>query len=1168
MTSSGGSKAYWGLGLLVIIGAGIALYFYFARKPKPPLPLPGPDNPKYEEYASAFLLGTAYLDVGLNEQAQHNLTKAIELIPEEPAAWANRAILSMREGNRLKQAAADLAKARDLAPDNADLEEIAGFLTELENKLPESEAHFRKASAASPGNVRRLYKIADVIAKEAAPDADKQRLKILEQILELQPDNLFVLAEHAFLAAKLKDLALVKATLARMDKLAGDWHDNSRKHLDLIKKDAAADPPDPALQYHIRQLGSLLEQQEAGFAKWKDAVAPVGAQVATLVQKFIKLAPLRTTPDEPDLTLSFPKIETQFLPEVNARKWLGVVPLWRDLTKPPDAFVFDALQVRSASVAGTQLEFPGAKAETAPGIDSVLGVDWDNSRRPSIVLAGPGGLRLYHQKGDGSFEDVSAQTKLPADVLGGSYHGAWAIDVDFDGDVDILLARRDGAPLLLRNNFDGTFTPAPIFPGVEKARVFVWLDLDNDGANDAALLDESGRLHVFMNQRSATFVRRAPPEAGQGYCALAVADVNDDGTLDLIALRLDGTLVRLSDVDKGNRWEVVELGKLNRELPLRPGAVRLIAADIDNNGAIDLVFRTAAGGVAWLGAGKDRFEPLPAPVPPGTAGLVDLNENGLLDVLGLDEQGHPVLHEVAGTKGYQWFDVKPRSLIGMGDNRVNSFSLGGEIELRSGALVAKQPIDRPTVHFGTGSRKRVELLKVQWSNGSFQYEFENVSGKVVVVTQRLKGSCPFLFAWNGERIEFVTDFCWSTPLGMYINAQDKGGFSQTTDWAKIRGDQLRPRDGVYDVRVNANLWETHYLDELGLVVVDHPPGTEVHIDERFFLEPTKPQVYLTGPSRPIAGAWDHKGEDVTQIVQSRDGVYLDRCGRGIYQGVTNDHWVEVDLGDDIPDGPIYLLAYGWIHPTDSSINTALEQNKSIVPKPLTLEIPDGKGGWKVGRGGLGFPAGKNKTCVIRLDGIDGAKAVKRFRLRTNLEIYWDSLHFAAGLDAAQCRQQRLPAKTAELQFRGILNITQASPSAPQLPHYDEVICRSQFWRDLIGFHTRFGDVRELIERADDRFVIMNAGDELRLTYQAPDAPPAGWQRDFVWICDGWVKDGDLNTRWGKTVLPLPYHGMKEYGPMPARLEDDPVFKRFPNDWVKYHTRYVTPARFERGLRSQ
>ncbi|MBY0230991.1 MAG: hypothetical protein K2W96_17025, partial [Gemmataceae bacterium] len=190
---------------------------------------------------------------------------------------------------------------------------------------------------------------------------------------------------------------------------------------------------------------------------------------------------------------------------------------------------------------------------------------------------------------------------------------------------------------------------------------------------------------------------------------------------------------------------------------------------------------------------------------------------------------------------------------------------------------------------------------------------------------------------------------------------------------------------------------------------------------------------------------------------------------------------------------------------------------------------------------------------------------RRVRLRTNLEIFWDRLAWARGLDPKLCRTRRLPLRTAELRYRGIVEMAQADQSSPELPVYDKVVQTHGKWRDLVGFHTRFGDVKELLEKPDDRYVIMNAGDELLMTFDAvPQAE--GMERSFVWIADGWVKDGDLNTRWGDTVLPLPFHGMDDYTKRPGRLEDDPVYKRFPKDWQKYHTRYVAPAAFARGLR--
>ena len=37
----------------------------------------------------------------------------------------------------------------------------------------------------------------------------------------------------------------------------------------------------------------------------------------------------------------------------------------------------------------------------------------------------------------------------------------------------------------------------------------------------------------------------------------------------------------------------------------------------------------------------------------------------------------------------------------------------------------------------------------------------------------------------------------------------------TEDWVKVRGDQLTPRDGSYDLRITAELWETHFFDLVG-----------------------------------------------------------------------------------------------------------------------------------------------------------------------------------------------------------------------------------------------------------------------------------------------------------------------------------------------------------------
>ena len=177
--------------------------------------------------------------------------------------------------------------------------------------------------------------------------------------------------------------------------------------------------------------------------------------------------------------------------------------------------------------------------------------------------------------------------------------------------------------------------------------------------------------------------------------------------------------------------------------------------------------------------------------------------------------------------------IRPRAQQTAGDQRINSFGVGGEIEVRSGLLVQKQLLTGAPVHFGLGTHTAIDVARIVWPNGVAQAEFGVGVDDAMVAEQRLKGSCPWVFAWDGTRMGFVTDFLWRSPLGLRINAQDTAGVTQTEDWVRSRGDQLVPRDGVYDVRITAELWETHFFDHVSLLVVDHPADTEVFVDERF-----------------------------------------------------------------------------------------------------------------------------------------------------------------------------------------------------------------------------------------------------------------------------------------------------------------------------------------------
>src|SRR5437868_1982189 len=75
--------------------------------------LPAKNSKEYNDTVRAFFVGLAALQVGDDVRAESELTKAIQLAPEEPASWANLGLLSLRQRN-LDVAAQRLEKARTL----------------------------------------------------------------------------------------------------------------------------------------------------------------------------------------------------------------------------------------------------------------------------------------------------------------------------------------------------------------------------------------------------------------------------------------------------------------------------------------------------------------------------------------------------------------------------------------------------------------------------------------------------------------------------------------------------------------------------------------------------------------------------------------------------------------------------------------------------------------------------------------------------------------------------------------------------------------------------------------------------------------------------------------------------------------------------------------------
>ncbi len=167
---------------------------------------------------------------------------------------------------------------------------------------------------------------------------------------------------------------------------------------------------------------------------------------------------------------------------------------------------------------------------------------------------------------------------------------------------------------------------------------------------------------------------------------------------------------------------------------------------------------------------------------------------------------------------------------------------------------------------------------------------------------------------------------------MFINASDKGGFLQTTDWVKIPGPSLVAKDGVLELRVNANLWETHYFDHILAQGLDHPADAHFVIDERFFLEPSTPQPHWFNPPRMVSRVVDQSGRDVRNLLSltSMDN-HVDVGARGRYQAYTAEHWLEFEWKRVRGSGRACWFAVGFIPRT---VRSTTHSPKANTPFPM------------------------------------------------------------------------------------------------------------------------------------------------------------------------------------------------------------------------------------------
>src|SRR5207247_6401245 len=203
------------------------------------------------------------------------------------------------------------------------------------------------------------------------------------------------------------------------------------------------------------------------------------------------------------------------------------------------------------------------------------------------------------------------------------------------------------------------------------------------------------------------------------------------------------------------------------------------------------------------------------------------------------------------------------------------------------------------------------------------------------------------------------------------------------EYVRIRGDELQPKEGRYELRITNELEEAVFLDRLQLLAVSHPADIEIFPNEGM-TDPPKPfRLFAVRSLEPPAGAVDDHGHDVTERIARRDREYVDDFALAAFRGYAEAHTLTLTLPPST--GSRLLLLTGWTDYAFSSDNVAAHQ-AGLRLQPPRLEAKDAHGQWRTVIEDIGIPVGRPQTIVVEL-----AASVHEVRIVTNMRIYWDQI---------------------------------------------------------------------------------------------------------------------------------------------------------------------------------
>ncbi len=374
---------------------------------------------------------------------------------------------------------------------------------------------------------------------------------------------------------------------------------------------------------------------------------------------------------------------------------------------------------------------------------------------------------LLRNDGEGRFADVTAEAGLAGAV--NSIAAAWA-DYDNDGWLDVFVACEKQPNRLFHNRRDGTFEEVAAQAGLagekQEYKGCTWIDYDNDRFPDLFVSSLSGVARLFHNNRDGSFADVTGDmgiDGPRGGFACWSWDYDNDGWLDIFATSYDRTL---NDVVRGlvgrthsrvsSRLFRNKAGKSFENKLAESGLDMVFSTmgcnfgDFDNDGWLDFYLGTGDPDLSTLVPNRMfrnrsgvRFEEIT--VSSGTGHLQkghgvacgDWDNDGDVDIFiemggALDgDKYHNIMFQNPG-QGNNWITVK---LVGKKTNRaaigarIKVVTGGDEAQtiyrhITSGSSFGANPL-RQTI--GVGKAGRIAELQIDWPTSATTQVFRDLA---------------------------------------------------------------------------------------------------------------------------------------------------------------------------------------------------------------------------------------------------------------------------------------------------------------------------------------------------------------------------------------------------------------------------------------------------------